>query len=126
MSHLRIEKLQELIKQEVSRIILQKLKDPRIGFVTVTHVELTGDLRYAKVFLSILGKESEKQATWEALEHSLGFIRTEVGKQIHIRYTPEISFCRDDSALYSERINLLLKKVKREEDTHADHSKTSG
>lgn len=122
MSQLRVEKVQEFIKQEVSNIILQELKDPRIGFVTVTRVEVSSDLRYAKIYLSLMGSEEQKTATWEGLQHSLGYIRSEIGKRIRLRFTPELSLHRDESLLYSARINELLQKVKREEENHGYHS----
>ena len=116
-NHLRIEKLQELIKQEVSKMLLYDIKDPRIGFVTVTEVEMTGDLREAKIYVSIMGNDEQVKSSWEGLNSALGFIRREIGKRIKIRFTPEISFALDKSLDYSEHIQKLLLKVKSEE-TH--------
>ena len=115
-SQLRIEKLQELIKQEVGKILLTDIKDPRIGFVTVTEVEMTGDLREAKIFVSIMGNDEQIKSSWEGLQSALGFIRREIGKRIKIRFTPEISFELDKSLDYSEHIQKLLLKVKKEEE----------
>ena len=92
MSQLRVEKVQELMKQEISKIILRELKDPRIGFVTVTSVECTGDLREAKVYVSLMGSEQQVKDCWAGLQSSLGFIRREIGKRIRLRFTPELSF----------------------------------
>ena len=114
-SKLRIEKLQELIKQEIGKMLLMDIKDSRIGFVTVTAVEMTGDLREAKIFVSIMGNDEQIQSTWEGLHSALGFIRREIGKRIKIRFTPEISFALDKSLDYSEHIQKLLLKVKAEE-----------
>ena len=114
-NQLRIEKLQELIKQEIGKILLMDIKDSRIGFVTVTGVEMTGDLREAKVFVSIMGNDEQIKSTWEGLQSALGFIRREIGKRIKIRFTPEISFELDKSLDYSEHIQKLLLKVKAEE-----------
>ena len=111
-NHLRIEKLQELIKQEVGKMLLTDIKDSRIGFVTVTGVEMTGDLREAKIFVSIMGNDEQVQSTWEGLHSALGFIRREIGKRIKIRFTPEISFAPDKSLDYSEHIQKLLLKIK--------------
>jgi ribosome-binding factor A len=108
LGQLRIEKVQELMKQEISQIILQELKDPRIGFVTVTKVEMTGDLREAKIFVSIMGKDDALKDTLEGLQSSLGFIRREIGKRIRLRFTPEISFALDNSLAYSSHIQELL------------------
>ena len=114
-NQLRIEKLQELIKQEIGKILLMDIKDSRIGFVTVTGVEMTGDLREAKVFVSIMGNDEQIKTSWEGLQSALGFIRREIGKRIKIRFTPEISFELDKSLDYSEHIQKLLLKVKAEE-----------
>ena len=101
MGQLRIEKVQELIKQEVSKIILQELKDPRIGFVTVTQVDVSGDLKYAKIYVSLLGSQEEVKNTWAALQSSLGYLRREIGHRIKLRCTPELSFQIDKSVSYT-------------------------
>ena len=113
-SHLRIEKLQELIKQEVGKMLLYDIKDPRIGFVTVTDVEMTGDLRAAKIFVSIMGNEEKVKESMEGLQSALGFIRREIGKRIKIRFTPEISFALDTSLDYSEHIQKILLNIEKE------------
>ncbi|MDU2065773.1 MAG: 30S ribosome-binding factor RbfA [Sporomusaceae bacterium] len=115
MGQLRVEKVQELIKQELSKMILTELKDPRIGFVTVTQVEATGDLRSAKVYLSLMGSDEEKAATWEGLQRALGHMRSEVGKRIRLRMTPELTLHLDESLNYSDHIQKLLLKIKAEE-----------
>ncbi len=115
MSQLRVEKIQELMKQEVSKMILRELKDPRIGFVTVTQVELTGDLREAKIYVSIMGSEEQVKDSWQGLQSALGFIRREIGQRIRLRFTPEISFALDKSLDYSAHIQELLQKIKSEE-----------
>jgi len=107
-SQLRIEKLQELIKQEMSKMLLREIKDPRIGFVTVTDVEMTGDLREAKIFVSIMGDDAKVQESLKGLNSALGFIRREIGKRVKIRFTPEISFALDTSLDYSEHIQKIL------------------
>ena len=115
MSQLRVEKVQELMKQEISKIVLQELKDPRIGFVTITQVELTRDLRSAKVFVSLMGNEQQIKDCWTGLNSSLGYIRREVGQRIRLRCTPELTFHLDKSLDYSAHIQELLMKIKREE-----------
>ena len=115
MGQLRVEKVQELMKQEISEIILRELKDPRIGFVTVTSVECTGDLREAKVYVSLMGSEQQVKDCWAGLISSLGFIRREIGRRIRLRFTPEITFTLDKSLDYSAHIQELLLKVQREE-----------
>lgn len=116
MSELRVRKVQEFIKQEVSSMLLHDLKNPRIGFVTVTGVEVTGDLREAKIFVSLFGKDEEKTASLEALNRGKGFIRRELGQRLKIYYTPEISFEEDTSLDYGMHIDGLLKKIHEEED----------
>jgi ribosome-binding factor A len=108
----RCEKVKEAIKKEVSSIIHDELKDPRLGFVTVTDVELTKDMRYAKVFFSVLGKEEDYEKTKEALDSALGFIRRLIARRIQLRFTPEISFREDRSSEYSVHIQQVLDEIK--------------
>ena len=122
VGQLRVEKVQELMKQEISQIILRELKDPRIGFVTVTSVECTGDLREAKVYVSLMGSEKQVEDCWKGLNSSLGFIRREIGKRIRLRVTPELSFALDKSLDYSAHIQELLLKIKAEDEAKAKDS----
>ena len=103
MSQLRVEKVQEFIKQEISSILIDGLKDPRVGFVTVTRVECSRDLRLGKVFFSVLGDKTKRVSTMEALNHAKGYIRSTVGKALNIRFTPELAFFLDESLDSSER-----------------------
>lgn len=111
---LRIEKLQELIKQELGKMLLTDLKDPRIGFVTVTDVEMTGDLREAKIYVSVMGGAEQVKNSLEGLQSALGFIRREIGQRIRLRFTPEISFALDTSLDYGDHIQKLLLQVEGE------------
>lgn len=120
-TQLRVEKLQELIKQEMSKMLLREIKDPRIGFVTVTDVEVTGDLREAKIYVSIMGGDEQIQSSLEGLHSALGFIRREIGKRIRLRFTPEISFALDNSLDYGEHIQKILLKIEKERDSVADN-----
>ncbi len=122
MSQLRVEKLQELIKQEISKMLLSDLKDPRIGFVTVTHVSVTGDLRDAKVFVSIMGNDEKVKESWAGLQSCLGFIRREIGKRIRLRFTPTIEFALDTSLDYSEKIQKLLLQVEKERESENENN----
>jgi len=115
MGQLRVEKVQEFIKQEISKIVLTELKDPRIGFVTVTRVEATGDLRSAKVYISLMGSDEQKAETWAGLTKSLGYLRSEIGKRIRMRFAPELSLHLDETLEYSARIQELILKIKQEE-----------
>lgn len=86
MSELRVRKMQEFIKQEVGNMLLRELKDPRLGFVTVTGVKLTGDLREATVYVSLFGQEEERKESLMVLNKSKGFIRKELGTRLKVYY----------------------------------------
>ncbi len=111
----RSDKVAGAIKKEVSMIIHDELKDPRLGFVTITDVEVTSDLREAKIFFSVLGKEEERKKTKEALDSALGFIRRLIGQRIRLRFVPEISFREDRSCEYGARIEEVLNEIKEME-----------
>lgn len=112
---MRVNRVAEQMKKELGDIIGQRLKDPRIGFVTVTDVEVTGDLQQATIYISVLGKDSEKEASLEGLKKAKGFIRSEIGKRIRLRKTPKIDFAFDESVAYGNRIESLLRDVKEDE-----------
>lgn len=122
MSDVRVRKLQEFIKQEVSSMLMRGLKDPRISFVTVTDVEVTGDLRQATIYVSLFGKDEEKKASLQALRHAAGHVRSELGKVLRLRYIPEISFDADTSLDYSMHIESLLHDIKKDEEEHGSHN----
>lgn len=111
MAKVRVGRVGEQIKKEISQLIQYEVKDPRIGFVTVTGVEVTGDLSQAKIFVSILGNEEELQNTLVALEKAKGFLRSEIGKRIRLRHTPELIFKLDESIAYGSKIESLLKNI---------------
>jgi ribosome-binding factor A len=108
---LRHDKITQVIKREISNIIHDELKDPRLGFVTITRVEMTADLRCAKVFFSVLGKEAERKKTKEALDSASGYIRRLIAQRIRLRFTPEIMFREDRSIEYGIQIETLLNKL---------------
>ncbi|CAH2713244.1 MULTISPECIES: 30S ribosome-binding factor RbfA [Neobacillus] len=110
MSH-RANRVGEQMKKELGDIISRKIKDPRIGFVTVTDVEVTGDLQQAKVYISVLGDEEQRDNTLKGLAKAKGFIRTEIGQRIRLRKTPEIIFEWDESVDYGNRIETLLHEL---------------
>lgn len=110
MERQRIARLREEIKRVASESI-RKLKDPRVGFVTVTDVELSGDLRHAKIFVSVYGDESARQETLAVLQGAKGFVRTEIGRHVRMRHTPEVHFRFDASIEHGARIAQLLKVV---------------
>ncbi|MBA2870848.1 ribosome-binding factor A [Anoxybacillus calidus] len=112
---LRAARVGEQMKKELSDIIGRKLKDPRIGFVTVTDVRVTGDLQQAKVYISVLGDEEQRQNTLKGLAKAKGFIRSEIGQRIRLRKTPEIYFEIDESIDYGSRIESLIKQISEDE-----------
>ncbi len=109
----RHDKITEVIRKEISSIIHEELKDPRLGFVTIMRVELTRDYRYAKVFFSVLGSDEEYRKTQEALDSASGFIRRLIAQRIRLRLVPEISFREDRSCEYSIQIQKALDEVKQ-------------
>ncbi len=111
---LRSNRVGEQMKKELGEIIGRKIKDPRIGFVTVTDVQVTGDLQQAKVFISVLGDDLQRENTLKGLAKAKGFIRSEIGQRIRLRKTPEITFEFDESIDYGNRIENLLYQIKEE------------
>jgi ribosome-binding factor A len=89
----------------------REIKDPRIGFVTFTRVELSEDLRHAKVFVSSIGAEAEKARALQGLASATGFIRRHLGRALHLRYTPELSFLLDDSLEHGAKIAQILRQL---------------
>ena len=104
----RTDRISEEIKREISIIIQNELKDPRLAkMISVTSVDVTRDLRYAKVYVSVLGNEDEKRDSCSGLKSAAGYIRREIGRRIQLRYTPEIIFELDDSIERGVYINKL-------------------
>jgi ribosome-binding factor A len=110
----RAERVSDQMKQEIADILMRKIKDPRIGFVTVTEVEVADDLRNAKVFVSVYG--SEKAATLKGLESASPFIRSELGKRMRMKFIPELLFRYDDSVERGAHINELLHEIQEKEE----------
>lgn len=108
----RAQRMALQIQHEVSLIVTRTMRDQRVGFVTVTGVDLSPDLRYARIFVSALGSEKEQAQALETLRHASGWIRHELGQRIRIRFLPEIEFRADTSRQYGERIDHLLEGLK--------------
>lgn len=107
----RSQRLSILLREEVADIVLHKLKDPRIGFITVTDVELSADLRIAKVFISVL-KEQDRELTLQILNDAKGFVRNEIAKRLRIKIIPTFEFVYDDSIDRGFKIDKILKEIK--------------
>ncbi len=120
MSHRR-DRLGGEIRQEVARIVAA-LKDPRLGFVTVTRAELTSDYRLARVFVGVWGKQGEREKSLAALKQATGFVRRELGRRLTIRYTPEIQFVYDKGLEAADRVARALEEVQAAEADHAASS----
>ena len=112
----RMEKVQKLARQVLGESI-QGLKDPRIGFATVTAVRITPDLRYARVFVSVLGTEEEQKATMKGLESAKPFLRGELGRQVRMKYLPALIFEQDRGAEEAQRLETLLRTLHEEDES---------
>lgn len=107
----RLDRVNQLIREEISLLLQRELKDPRLGFVTVTEVETTKDLRSAKIFVSVLGDEAQWAASLTALTRARGFIRNWLREHLDLRTTPELDFRADRSMEHGARIQQLLKQL---------------
>lgn len=116
MQHLRQDRVGDLIKREIARILQYELKDPGIGFVTITDVKMSADLKLAKVFYTVLGDADCKDRSAAALRRAGGFIQREIGRRLRLRYTPGISFHFDASVERGAHIEELLRKIHSEQD----------
>jgi len=110
---LRPERVQEALRQEISKIALEEIKDPRIGFLTITKVELTKDLRYAKVYFSVLGGAKEKALALKGLNSAKGYIKGVVADRIKLRLVPDLSFRIDESIEHTKDIYDMFEKIKK-------------
>lgn len=113
MTH-RPEKVEHVIKDELSQILQRELRDPRIGFVSVTDVEVSVDLRHARIFVSVLGDEAAKAASMAGLQSASGYIRRALGARLQLRHTPEITFKLDESIERGSRVMRLLGEVAKD------------
>src|SRR5690625_3213502 len=114
MSNIRANRVAEQIKKEVGELLTLKIKDPRIGFVTITDVDVTGDLQQATIYFSVLGDEDKKEETLAGIETASGFMRSEVDQRIQLRKTLEIIFEFDQAHEYGNHIETLLRDLKKD------------
>lgn len=126
MPSTRQRKVQELLVHEISDVIRRELRDPRIGFVTITGAEVTADLRHAKVFFSSMGTAEERVETGKALNRASGFIRTEFARRAQMRFVPDLHFEFDVSIERGARISQLLEQVRQEGEHAQGTAETSG
>jgi ribosome-binding factor A len=114
-SHQRAARVADEMREILAQLIRDELKDPRVGFVSIVKVEVSGDLRHAKIFVSVLGDEQQKKGSLKGLTSAAGFLRSEVAKALQLRYTPELHFVLDESIERGQKIAQLLVEVQREQ-----------
>ena len=120
MSNRRQRQVAELLHQEISLLIQRQVRDPRLGFVTITDVEVTPDLRLAHVYVSVLGSDDELKQALEGLKSAAGFFRHELGSSLSLRFVPELSFRLDASLEHGLRIDHLLDALHAEAPADGD------
>ena len=114
MGSQRPERVQEAIRQEISKIVHEEIKDPRIGFITITGVELTRDLRHAKVYFSVLGEAKARHLALKGLVSAKGHIKGLLADRVNLKFMPEIEFKIDESLERTQRIYDIFEKLKKE------------
>ena len=114
MEYSRSIRVAESIHKEVSALLLKGLKDPRIGFVTITAVDVTPDMHLARVYFTVMGDEEARKTTQKGLSSSVPFIRRELGRRLRMRYIPDILFQYDSSLEYGSRIESLIREIHTE------------
>ena len=125
MTKQRPERVQEAIRQEISMIVQGQIKDPRIGFITITKVDLTKDLRYARIYFSVLGKNADKNKALKGLNSAKGYIKGLIADRVKLRLVPELSFRIDDTIEHTRRIFDLMDRIKKEKkDAEGDRGDT--
>jgi ribosome-binding factor A len=121
----RSHRVGEAIHKDISALLLRGLKDPRIGFVTVTMVEVTSDLHLAKVYYTVMGDEAARRETEKGLKSSVPYLRRQLGQHLRLRYVPELIFVFDSSLEYGNRIESLIRKI-QDDTLEADDSGDTG
>jgi len=116
MSNQRAARVGDQMREELARLIRDELKDPRIGFVSIVKAEVSADLRHAKIYISVLGNDQQKKDSLKGLTSASGHLRSELGRLMQLRYTPELHFTLDESIAHGARIAQLLVQVKREQE----------
>lgn len=107
----RTEKLSDLIREEISRLLLREIRDPRIGFVTITGASVSPDLRNVRVFVSVLGDAAAREASLKALASAAGFIQRALFRNLRLRHSPAVAFQIDDSIERGDRIEQVLRQI---------------
>jgi len=118
----RSERVADLIQKEISQMLMRSIKDPRIGFVTITRVSVTEDCRLAKIYYSVMGTAAEREASLKGLASAKGYIRKELGRRVSLRYTPEIVFQFDPSIEYAIHIEEVIQHLHEEREKGEDEN----
>jgi ribosome-binding factor A len=118
----RSEKVADLIHKEISGMLIKSLKDPRIGFVTITRVTVSEDCRFAKIYFSVMGSLAERDKSAMGLNSAKGYIRKELGRRMGLRYTPEIMFQFDPSIEYAIHIEEVIQHLHQKEGNQGDEN----
>ena len=113
----RVERVEALIRQEISDILRDKVSDPRVGFVTITRVEVSPDFKNASIFVSVFADENKKKEAMQGLYSATGFIQHELGQMLELRVTPRIRFVQDDSLERGSRVLGIMDKLHDEKNT---------
>lgn len=116
----RSERVADLIQREVAEMLVKSIKDPRIGFVTITKVTVSEDCRFAKVYFSVAGSLAERESSGKGLDSAKGYIRKELGRRLRLRYTPEIVFQFDPSIEYAIHMEEVIRSIHRGEEPNGN------
>ncbi|MBC7357152.1 MAG: 30S ribosome-binding factor RbfA [Desulfacinum sp.] len=115
MEYKRADRVADVLQRTIAELLYRRVRDPRLTKITITGVELTDDLRHARVFYCMVGTDSEKDLAASALAKAAPFIRREVGKRVHLKYLPSFTFSYDESFDYGEKIERLLRELRDDE-----------
>ena len=110
----RGERVGHLLQKELSQLIIERVKDPRIGFITITHVKMAPDMKSAVIFFSVMGDDAKKKESLKTLERSTGFLQREIGHALNLRYTPRLHWEIDDSLEEGLKIDKVLRDLEKE------------
>ena len=116
----RSEKVADLIQKEISQMLVKSVKDPRIGFITITRVMVSEDCRFARVYYSVTGTQAQRESCMRGLESAKGYVRKELGRRLRLRYTPEIVFQFDPSIEYAIHMEEIIRDIHREKESNED------
>jgi ribosome-binding factor A len=116
----RSDKVADLIQKEISQMLVKSIKDPRIGFITITRVTVSEDCRFARVYYSVAGTQEERESSMKGLDSAKGFVRKELGRRIRLRYTPDITFQFDPSIEYAIHMEELIQNIRQGKEPHEE------